>query len=698
MTVRLALWVVATGLHAAFIDRAVRRARPFAGSLDERLFAAALASVASLSLVLHVVSVTVGLGLVTGLAGLSVWHLGLWWLTSRPVAVGDTAPSEPVSAVEALALGLVAAVVLSWVVLSARSPNIDGPDAAHYHVPFAVNLAAGASVFDLPATPHLYPMAGSMVAAWFIVPVGDPQLVDLAMVAPWLLLVASLNMLFRCATGRSGLAWGTWLALALFSTPMFRSVSEGAADLWFAAGFVALLATLMVVWWRRRVSRLDLVLAGGAAGLLLGSKITGLPAAVILVGGAAALEGLRRALGGERLAWPHGSIRIALVAAVVCVGAGGIWLVRNWVQFGSPVAPANLSFESLTTLIGGSEQAANLSIAAELQTDTFRLWPTVTYYVRQWFGTYYLAALWPIVLLVVDLAGGVRRRHESVWWPRFALLALTLLAGVLLSWMLVGAPYTAFGRNRGYALRYVLPVAALLPLASAIACFPVWLPRWDDRVSARTAVGAAVSVGAVWLVWHSPWTGPAVPRLDGIWLAANLPVAWLAQAKANRSVRVARATVAIGLIAFVAWWAPMAAAGAASARAQRQADLDTELQAAAAGLPIGDTWREPFVAVRAAEAAAGARCGHRRFYALTRFDEPLALQPPDFTSTVYYAGRDVEAARRAGPVTSCDYVITTAELQATAKGRALEAALAGPGRLQPVARGRAWIVLTSASK
>ena len=56
--------------------------------------------------------------------------------------------------------------------------------------------------------------------------------------------------MFRSTTGLSGIAWASWLTLALFSTPMFRLTSLGSADLWFAAGFVSLVAAILLAWSR----------------------------------------------------------------------------------------------------------------------------------------------------------------------------------------------------------------------------------------------------------------------------------------------------------------------------------------------------------------------------------------------------------------------------------------------------------------
>jgi hypothetical protein len=193
-------------------------------------------------------------------------------------------------------------------------------------------------------------MASSTLAAWFITPLGDALLVDATMVLPFMLLASAIALLFRIATGQSGLAWTPWLVLILFSTPMFRSASLMSADLLFTAAFVALMTQLAWMWSRRAATGLDLILAGCATGLLAGSKTTGLLAAVLLWGVYAAGTIVRRRF---RLAPPSkAAVAGAIAALAVSLGAGGLWLVRNWMLFGSPIAPTGLSIAGVTIFPG----------------------------------------------------------------------------------------------------------------------------------------------------------------------------------------------------------------------------------------------------------------------------------------------------------------------------------------------------------
>jgi hypothetical protein len=97
--------------------------------------------------------------------------------------------------------------------------------------------------------------------------------------------------------------------------------------------------------------------------------------------------------------------------------------------------------------------------------------------------------------------------------------------------------------------------------------------------------------------------------------------------------------------------------------------LQEEEAAFAGGGMRANEWRAFYLAVRSDERARGVSCSASRFFTLVRYDEPLALQPPEMTNRSYYAGRDLESSRQAGPIGPCDYIVTTAALQATDKGQ-----------------------------
>jgi hypothetical protein len=225
----------------------------------------------------------------------------------------------------------------------------------------------------------------------------------------------------------------------------------------------------------------------------------------------------------------------------------------------------------------------------------------------------------------------------------------------------------------------VLPLAALLPVCAFAGLFPIGAPWYRQRAwRAAAALVLTASAGAVFVSGVSAVTdaGQALPVPVVGW--AWLPVALFAilAAGAGRPQGPRRlGTLVLAVAAGV--WLPVLVARHEAALATEAARLAREEAAYATGVAPESAWREVFLALRAGERATGRHCEARRLYALTRFDEPLALQSPTFTSEVYYAGRNVAAAERAGPLGVCDYIVSTDAALATDKGEALVRALAG---------------------
>lgn len=682
-------WLLVTSAHfllTAHWTAAIGRPDPTA---DDRWFDTALAGVGSLAVVLHVVAAIGGLSFGAAVAGLALWHLAV--AASRHVAgraqapAGEAARAAPppvVAALEIAAAAVLAGIVLVWIDTAAASLAVTGADAAHYHVPVAVNLALGASPLDLPATQHLYPMATSTLAAWFVLATGDLQLVDLTMALPFALVAGSVAMLFRLAAGRSGLAWTTWPLLALFATPMFRASSLLSADLLFAGAFMAAFTQLLRMWARGSSGAWDVVLAGLALGLLMGSKATGIPAAALLL---VAWLVLIVATGRGRLISSAGPVAAWPVAALLAAGAGGIWMIRNWMLFGSPIAPNGLTILGVEVFRGPAFEATTyLSVLGDVASrDAYSPADRASRYIGEWFGP--LFAPWLILSLLVPVDAWLaarRGRAAGLAATRAAAFGLAVVVTVPLLWLLVGAPWTSLEWTRGYSLRYALPLAVLLPALSFIACFPLaW--RWDARPAAALAAGVVLGAGGLWALATAQAADAGSPRLTGVALAAGLAVATMARARRRRAGR-----------------RPQAVAGIAGA-ALAIAFLATPFVAAhgerlSSGPPgaVTPASRAVLAAVLEAESTRLPPCPARRFYALTRFDEPLALQSgrrPD--AMVFYAAREVEAAARAGPLGACDYVIATPAVLATDKGAALLTALYPAGRVSQVADTGLFIVL-----
>ncbi|MDP7693503.1 MAG: hypothetical protein QGG89_16820, partial [Vicinamibacterales bacterium] len=577
------LWLVGTIGHFGLTAHWVRRFDLAGSSHDESWFVTMLAATGTLSLVLHGVASSVGLGLASVLAPLAAGH-GLLAIVARrrqaPTRethqTSTLTPEWLTQLLEGAATIALSAMVVAWLVMGSETMAVRGTDAAHYHVPVAVNLALGASPLDLPTTQHLYPMGASTLAAWFLLPVGDPLLVDLVTLVPFLLTVASLGWMFRLVTGESGLAWCTWLTLAVFSTPLFHETSLMSADLLFGATFVALTAQLLSMTLGARRSLVDILLIGLGTGLLIGSKTTGLPAAALLLGLAAAAFLF--------LHWRHlGQLSVRLVwawtaAGLLAVGAGGVWLIRNWWLFGSPVAPTGLSLFGIEIFRGiPLEPSTNLSVLGDLEANPeYALASRVSTYITEQMGRWYLLLFLALFLVPLDAL--------TRWWqgrsgglPRVLLLVAVLGTGVPMIWLLIGAPWTSLEWTRGGALRYVLPWLLLLSLLAWIGLFPAGVP-WYRRPAVAATLGGIVVTTSLVMTLQGQTNPPFPPAAT--WPAVLVSVGvWLAIRFVHDVARYAAlAVVCAGLVASAAWITERDAVARDESRAARASISPTPTQ------------------------------------------------------------------------------------------------------------------------
>ena len=284
---RLLAFALITLGHCVLVTACLRRFnRSRLRDFDEYAYFAVLFAFGSTQSVLHLLALTVGIGYWSGLAAFGAIDaiLAVWLLRTRRCSAG----MPPRGGHGALALGdlprlvipgVVAVVALSlqWYSVTAVSLRVAGTDAAHYHVPHAVNFAHGANLFGFVATPHLYPMGTSIWAAWLLQPLPGPALLDLTTFPSTLLLLVSIGLLFRAAIGESGVLWAPWLTLWILSAPLVRLSLLPSADMFYTAAFLAVFVQCFIIWRSRTVRSMDLWGFGVASGLLLSTKTTGFP-------------------------------------------------------------------------------------------------------------------------------------------------------------------------------------------------------------------------------------------------------------------------------------------------------------------------------------------------------------------------------------------------------------------------------------
>ena len=715
-SLKLVLLFGATIGHVVLVVFWIRRLRGPLANIEELAFHSAVIGLGSLQLVLHTLAFTVGLSFWRGVVSIAAVHAGAaWWILrrnghSRSRLVGDASTQpivvdstrRPLTLTLAAGVIVLAAIVLQWVVASAGSLDVPGTDAAHYHIPNAVNISLGANPFGLPATGHFYPMGTSVLIAWFILPLRDPLLADLAAVFPFLLTWFSLLRLFRITTGESGFAWGVPLALVIGAMPMVRLSLFIGSDLAYTAAFLAVTVILLDASTRGRVAWLDLVSLALACGMLVGTKTAGTFAAVTLVGVYGAVALVQRMVTRRPFGWPERLGRHAWMLATLMMLSGGIWLVRNWLSFGSPLAPSGLTVFGVQIFAGGGYADGMYlnSVAGDLRSIAgYDVAGRFLYWLGVWCGPWFPA----VGLLVAGLAADLiraRRQPPSAWGDplraKLAFAAATVIITVTHLLVMAGAPWTSLENYLGFSLRYVLPCLVLYVVLGYVCAFAEAFAWWRRRPLIVSC--ALLCAAAAWYVGHQGVDTVAAAFTPGriTWLSAGgallmaVAVAFVwARRPGLRRHAVAATVVLLALAAGIG-------AGVSDTALVQKPEGAFAQQAVCAIEAKPGIFKAVYFDILAHERATAAPCSARRIFATMRLDAPLDMQPPTYENQVLWAREPAlssPASRAIRPGTRpCDYVIADRGELATSRGVPLVNHLAAQSALREIGQ-RGHLVL-----
>lgn len=387
------------------------------------------------------------------------------------------------------ALLALAALAVAWQALVALVLAPFAFDAISYHLTIATDWVRGGAIepSELSLCCAYYPSSSEALFAWPLLLQGGEGIVDLAQLP-----FAALGAVAVAGIARSaGLANPAALAAAalfLVTPIVLTQLPTNYADVVVAAWALAALHSLTRFAasgeWRR------LVVAGIAAGLLLGTKGTGVYWALVLAASALAVAValVRR----DRLAAPLG--RRALAGFLcACVALGGYWYARNWIEQGNPAYPFHVEVAGVELFAGPFEVG---DVLTPPQAGAGEPWPLPM--LRSWAGdldfwnqggysyeqrTGGLGPLWPWLGLPLAIAfAAVLARRRSV-----ALVALVPVAAMLLV-----QPYEWWSR-------FTIPLAGVG--AVAIAAAGAWAPR--RLALAVRALALALALAGVGLASHA---------------------------------------------------------------------------------------------------------------------------------------------------------------------------------------------------
>ncbi len=415
---------------------------------------------------------------------------------SSASAAGPAGPESPVSAtarpagpeslVSLVVMTLViAATVFSWAVTTkhALDRGVFNFDSLWYHLPFAADMAQTHSVVGMHHvetvfTNWFYPQNSELLHAVGILLVGRDTL-SLFLNFGWLAMAFLAAYCVGRPYGRGAVTAVAAAILLECHTLVVRDPGSAKNDLAAAALVLASIAILVEAYARRTPARQGVVelrrvydakaqpppwrvapwavaAAGLAAGLAVGTRVTGIAMAAALTVAVVVLAPRGRRVGA--FAWWF----------VPALAGGAFWYLRNLVVAGNPLPEVeSLGPISLPHPVRLQEGRPDFSIAHYL-TDT-GVW-------RQYFAPGLhdaFGALWPLVVFgaaAAALLAVLRGRDRIVRWVGAAALfgLLAYLFTPLSAAGAEGAP-VGFGIN----IRYVIPA-----LLAGIVLVP--LDRWFD--------------------------------------------------------------------------------------------------------------------------------------------------------------------------------------------------------------------------
>jgi Dolichyl-phosphate-mannose-protein mannosyltransferase len=382
----------------------------------------------------------------------------------------------------ASALVALAAVALAWQLLVALVLPPFAFDALGYHLVLAASWVQGESLD--PAALSLccarYPGNSELMFAWPMLFEGSDAAVGLVQMGFAVLGAVSVAGIVRSA-GLSAAAAAAAAALFVVTPIVLTQAPTEYADVFVAAcvlgGLHALIRYAATGAWQR------LVVAGLAAGLLLGTKGTG-----IIWAAAFALTALALAIGLARRGRMPGRVASGGFVAftVACLALGSFWYARNWIETGNPVYPFEVDVAGVQVFEGperfedrltqppvGADQPRPVAIVRSWGADV-RFWNHGSYDYQEQYGG--LGPLWPwlaLPLLVPVSAALIRRRSPS-------LIAVAVVVAVF-----VVQPYSWWSR---FTIQ-LMGIGALAIVAAAS-----WAPRtWMRRAVELSALALALA-------------------------------------------------------------------------------------------------------------------------------------------------------------------------------------------------------------
>lgn len=326
-------------------------------------------------------------------------------------------------------------------------------DSVTYHLPFAVEWLKNGNLWHIFYNPFLgpvgyYPGNFELLLLWLIFPFGKDYFVNFI---NYPLLILSGLVLYQICKNEGMGKTSTLFAIAMvLSQPIiFILLGSQLVELFIVFGFLMTFYFLREYQKKQRLA--SIIFMGLAAGLLIGTKFTG-----ILYAGPFLFSACWNLLvyWKKQKKLPAFAKKILLLALTIFI-TSGFWYIRNWMDIGSPLYPVEIPFITHLPKIQNAQQnplpfdtslAVNIKTAEQFNEFLF-------YFVKRTGGQ------WLLILLVIGL--GLKETITTLLLKKSdkkPYLSLLFIIGsvvyFLLYWFL---PYTGDPNVMIHNIRFALP-------------------------------------------------------------------------------------------------------------------------------------------------------------------------------------------------------------------------------------------------
>jgi hypothetical protein len=430
-----------------------------------------------------------------------------------------------------------AATYLLAVAVALGSEPATNVDTLTFHLPGVTRWIQTQSIWQIdqfvPDQGHgYYPNTGNVVELAAILPWRSDfaiRLIGLPFVAMTALAVYGAGRELRAPA--SAAALGAALAISVPAVTVY-AVEKPVTDVICLAGFAT--GALFLLRHNREGRGADLVVAGIALGIAFGTKWYGVSSVFALLG----VWGLARLLArhGARVVLRDGAVLLALVTAI-----GGVWLLRNAIESGNPVFPAEVSvfgaalFDAPRDVIGDLFGHTIADYAFDLGVWGDAILPDYRDFLGAAGG----------VLAIGLLAGAVLAARSAGKAARGRLLTVGV-AAVAAALVYSVTPYSALGllgepTGVGVNSRYLVPALLLAAPVTAWAIAAGGRARQVAEVVALLAVLDALRRGTPLQAHHLAIAGVVLAGCAGAWLL-------LREGSPRRLVALAASSLAVAAI------------------------------------------------------------------------------------------------------------------------------------------------------